>query len=194
MGSVRIGRVNDELMKTLSELIRTVRDPRVDGLVSIVRVETAPDLGSAKVYISAFGDEKRAKECIKGLKSASGYLRRETAKRMHLRHTPELLFVSDDSIVSGTNIMALIDDVSKKDSKKRELDIQGAAEFLSTRDDVLIITHRSPDGDTVGSAAALAGIMKALGKNVCIFENPEFTSKLSKRVRAYYPHDGFVPK
>ena len=180
MGSVRIGRVNDELMRVLSELIRTVRDPRVGGLVSIVRVETASDLGSARVYISCLGDKAREKDCIKGLVSASGYLRREAAKKLRLRHTPELTFVADNSITTGTHIMELIENVSREDGKKRMLDIAGVAEFLKTRDDVLILTHKSPDGDAAGSAAALCLAMRACGKEAYVFPNPEFNKKLLK--------------
>lgn len=193
MGSVRIGRVNDELMRTLSELIRTVRDPRVSGLVSIVRVETASDLGSARVYVSVLGDEKKARDCIRGLVSASGYLRREAAKRMSLRYTPELTFIADDSIVTGTHIMELIENVSRDDSKKRMLDVSGVAEFLKTRDDILILTHKSPDGDTTGSAAALAGALAAIGKRAYIFRNPEFDKKLSKIAKPYLAPADFEP-
>lgn len=193
MGSVRIGRVNDELMRVLSELIRTVRDPRVSGLVSIVRVETASDLGSARVFVSVLGDEKKAKDCIKGLVSASGYLRREAARKLSLRYTPELTFIADDSIVTGTHIMELIDNVSKTDSKKRELTASGASEFLKTRDDILILTHKSPDGDTVGSAVALALALKSIGKTAYVFKNPELNNKLTRLAKPYLAPEGFEP-
>ncbi|MBQ9985453.1 MAG: 30S ribosome-binding factor RbfA [Oscillospiraceae bacterium] len=193
MGSVRIGRVNDELMRVLSELLRTVRDPRVSGLVSIVRVETAPDLGSARVFVSVLGSGDNARDCIKGLTAASGYLRREAARKLRLRYTPELTFIADDSIVSGTHIMELIDKTSRDDSKKRSLDVAGAAEFLKTRDDILILTHKSPDGDTVGSAVALAAILRASGKEAYVFENPEFNKKLRKLVKPYLAPEGFSP-
>ncbi|MBE6911805.1 MAG: 30S ribosome-binding factor RbfA [Ruminococcaceae bacterium] len=193
MGNVRMGRVNDELRNALSELIRTVKDPRVDGLVSIVRVETASDLGSAKVYISVLGDEKKTRDCVKGLTSAAGYLRRAVAGKLHLRHTPTLTFIGDDSIVSGTHIMELIENVSKTEEKKKHLDVEGVAEFLKTRDNVLILTHKSPDGDTVGSAAALAEILRAMGKTAYVFANPEFTKKLLRYVKSYLAPEGFVP-
>ena len=193
MGSVRIGRVNDELMRTLSELIRTVRDPRVSGLVSIVRVETAPDLGSARVFVSVLGDEQKSRDCIKGLVSASGYLRREAARKLRLRYTPELTFIADESIVTGTHIMELIENVSRDDNKKRVLDIPGTAEFLKTRDDILILTHKSPDGDAAGSAAALAIALSSLGKRAYVFANPEFNKKLLKYVKPYLAPEDFAP-
>ena len=193
MGSVRIGRVNDELMRVLSELLRTVRDPRVSGLVSIVRVEAAPDLGSARVFVSVLGSEKAAKDCVKGLSAASGYLRREAAKRLRLRHTPELTFIADESIVTGTHIMELIDKTSREDSEKRMLDIKGTVEFLGTRDGILILTHKSPDGDAAGSAVALAACLRASGKEAYVFENPEFNKKLRKITKPYFAPDGFEP-
>ncbi len=193
MGNVRMGRVNDELRNALSELIRTVKDPRVDGLVSIVRVETASDLGSAKVYISVLGDEKKTRDCVRGLTSAAGYLRRAVAGKLHLRHTPNLTFIGDDSIVSGTHIMELIENVARDEEKKRNLDVDGVAEFLKTRDNVLIITHKSPDGDTVGSAAALAEILHSIGKTAYVYNNPEFTKKLLRYVKAYIAPEGFAP-
>ncbi len=194
MGSVRIGRVNDELMRVLSELIRTVRDPRVGGIVSITHVEAAPDLGSAKIFVSILGDAETKRGCIKGLVSASGYLRREVARKMRLRYTPELIFVEDDSIVAGTRIMELIGDVAKKEEEKRTLTAKTAAEFLKTRDDILILTHKSPDGDAAGSAVALAYALTAEGKRAYVFENPEFTEKSKKITRKLYPPEGFKPR
>ena len=194
MGSVRMGRVNDELMKTLSELIRTVRDPRVsEGLVSIVRVECAPDLGSAKVYVSSLGDEEKRRECIKALRAASGYLRREAARSLKLRHTPELTFINDDSIVSGTHIMELIETVSRRDREKKKLTPETAAEFLRTRDDILILTHKSPDGDTTGSAVALCLALNSIGKKAYVYKNPEFSEKLLRRAKACFPTADFSP-
>ena len=195
MGNVRIGRVNEELLRVLSELLRTVRDPRVSGgMVSITHVEAAPDLGSAKVYISILGDSAAARDCIKGLRAASGYLRREAAKKLRLRHTPELIFIEDDSIVAGTRIMELIGNVTRDEEKKRTLNAKSAAEFLKTRDDILILTHKSPDGDAAGSAAALASALCSSGKRAYVFENPEFTEKLKKITRRLYPPEGFKPR
>lgn len=76
MSSSRIGRINEEIMRELSTAIRGLKDPRVQGLISITGVETAPDLRTAKVYVSVF-DKSRSAEVLKGLKSAGGYLRRQ---------------------------------------------------------------------------------------------------------------------
>ena len=108
MASNRIGRINEEIQKELSSLLRSVKDPRVqDTMISITRVETTPDLRWAKVYVS-FLQADRAKDAIKGLKSAGGYLRRELGRELQLRYTPELVWALDDSITYGAKLLSLI--------------------------------------------------------------------------------------
>ena len=108
MAPNRINRINEEIQKELSSLLRTVKDPRVqDTMISITRVETTPDLRWAKVYVS-FLQADRAKDAIKGLKSAGGYLRRELGRALNLRYTPELNWELDDSITYGAKMLALI--------------------------------------------------------------------------------------
>ena len=109
MPSNRIGRINEEIQRELSALIRTVKDPRVHGLVSLTAVETTPDLRYAKVYVSVL-DSSDVKEVVKGLKSASGYLRRELGRALPLRYTPELQFVADGSIHQGAHILSMLRD------------------------------------------------------------------------------------
>ena len=107
MASNRIGRINEEIQRELSALIRTVKDPRVHGLVSITSVDTTSDLRYSKVYVSVL-DKSNVKEVVKGLKSAAGYLRRELGRALQLRYTPELQFVEDDSIDKGAHILELL--------------------------------------------------------------------------------------
>ena len=108
MASNRIGRINEEIAKELSSLIRNLKDPRVqDTMISIARVETTPDLRYTKVYVS-FLDESRSKDGIKGLKSASGYLRRELGHNLQLRYAPEIVWSLDDSITYGAKMLKLI--------------------------------------------------------------------------------------
>ena len=122
MASNRINRINEEIQKELSSLLRNLKDPRVSGtMISITHVETTPDLRYAKVYAS-FLQEEKAKEALKGLKSASGYLRRELGRALQLRYTPELVWELDDSITYGAKMMKLInslgveaDEVSDQD-------------------------------------------------------------------------------
>ena len=108
MASNRIGRINEEIQRELSSLIRTVKDPRVHGLVSITAVDTTPDLRYAKIFVSVL-DKSDVKEVVKGLRSAGGSLRRELGRSLQLRYTPELTFVADDSIAEGAHILELIE-------------------------------------------------------------------------------------
>ena len=89
MASNRIGRINEEIQRELSGLIRTVKDPRVHGLVSITAVDTTTDLRYAKVHVSVL-DKSDVNEVVKGLKSAAGYLRRELGAALSLRYAPAL--------------------------------------------------------------------------------------------------------
>ena len=108
MASNRISRINEEIQKELAERIRELKDPRVQNtMISITRVETTPDLRFAKVYTS-FLQEDKAADAMKGLKSASGYLRRELGRNLQLRHTPELQWALDDSITYGAKLLELI--------------------------------------------------------------------------------------
>ena len=108
MASNRIGRINEEIQKELANVIRNLKDPRVqDTMISITHVETTPDLRYAKVYVS-FLQEDRAADALKGLKSAGGYLRRELGSALQLRYTPELVWALDDSITYGAKMLKLI--------------------------------------------------------------------------------------
>ena len=108
MASNRKGRINEELQRELSSLIRTLKDPRVQqSMVSVTKVEATGDLRYAKVFISVL-DKDKSKETIKGLKSAAGFLRREIGSRLQLRYTPELIFEEDDSIAYGAHMFDLL--------------------------------------------------------------------------------------
>ena len=108
MASNRINRINEEIQKELSNLIRGLKDPRIQNtMISITRVETTPDLRYTKVYVS-FLQEEKAADALKGLKSASGYLRRELGRALQLRYTPELVWTLDDSITYGAKMLKLI--------------------------------------------------------------------------------------
>ena len=108
MASNRKGRINEELQRELSTLIRTLKDPRVQqSMVSVTKVEATGDLRYAKVYISVL-DKDKSKETLKGLRSAGGFLRREIGSRLQLRYTPELIFEEDDSIAYGAKMFSLL--------------------------------------------------------------------------------------
>ena len=110
MAGNRIDRINEEIQRELASLLRTVKDPRLQsGLVTITHVDTTSDLRYAKIYISALNKEGD-KDMMKGLKSASGYLRRELGSALRLRYTPELQFIADDSIEQGAHILEMLRD------------------------------------------------------------------------------------
>lgn len=114
--SHRMVRVNEEVKMELSAIIqREVKDPRIDSLVSVVAVDTTADLKECKVYISVFGDDEKRSQTLDGLHSSAGFIRRELARRLNLRNTPNLHFIMDTSIERGIEMSKLIDDVRLED-------------------------------------------------------------------------------
>ena len=110
MANNRIGRINEEIQRELSALIRTLKDPRLQGgLLTVTHVDTTSDLRCAKIYVSAL-DKTQEKDMLKGLKSAAGYLRRELGAAVKLRYTPELQFIADGSIQQGAHILEMLRD------------------------------------------------------------------------------------
>ena len=116
--SVKNTRINGEVLKELSNIIRSeIKDPRINPMTSVVAVEVAPDLKTCKAYISVLGDEKSQQDTIAGLKSAEGYIRRQLARTVNLRNTPEIRFILDQSIEYGINMSKLIDEGTEHDNK-----------------------------------------------------------------------------
>ena len=114
MAKYRLGRINDEMQKELSTILRNVKDPRVSSaFISITAVETTPDLKFAKVFYSVLSGDK--KEIAKGLRSSAGYIRRQLAQGLNLRMTPELTFSEDHSIEHGAHISKLIEGIEFSD-------------------------------------------------------------------------------
>lgn len=119
--SIKNTRINQEVQKELSSLILLeVKDPRIAPMTSVSDVEVAPDLKSAKVYISVLGDEEVKKETLKGLKSAAPFLRSCLAKSMNMRNTPELRFVLDESFEYGMHMNELISSLHISDGDDRD--------------------------------------------------------------------------
>ena len=113
--SVKNTRINGEVLKELSNIIRgEIKDPRINTMTS---VEVAPDLKTCKAYISVLGDKESQEDTMKGLKSAEGYIRRQLAKNINLRNTPEITFILDQSIEYGVNMSKLIDEVTQYDNE-----------------------------------------------------------------------------
>ena len=110
MAGFKMGRITSDVHRELSNIIRTVKDPRVSSLTNIVKVDVSGDLSYATVYVSAIeGVESATADTVKGLRSAAGYIRRELGNRLKLRKTPELRFVADDSIAYSANIAGIIE-------------------------------------------------------------------------------------
>ena len=120
MASNRINRINEEIQKEMSSLLRTVKDPRVaDTMISITRVETTPDLRYTKVYVS-FLQENKVSDAMAGLKSAAGFLRRQLAQNLQLRYAPEIQWALDDSITYGAKMLELINNLPISEQSREE--------------------------------------------------------------------------
>jgi ribosome-binding factor A len=120
--SIKNIRINEEVRRELSNIIRELKDPRISLMTSVTSVEVAPDLKTCKIFISVLGDEKARKDTMDGLKSSKGFIRRELAHTINLRNTPELTFFEDDSIEYGVKMSKMIDDLSKSESESSDLD------------------------------------------------------------------------
>ena len=119
--SVKNTRVNGEVQRVLAEIIRGgLKDPRISPWTSVVAVEVAPDLKSCKAWISVLGDEEVRKSTLQGLKSAEGFIRRELARTINLRNTPDITFVMDQSIEYGVNMSHKIDEVIAADEQAQK--------------------------------------------------------------------------
>ncbi len=110
----RMTRINEEIQREISNIMRLeLKDPRISTMASVLSVETTQDLKYAKVFISVFGDDTQKQEVMEGLKSANGFIRKELARRINLRNTPELTFQLDESVEYAIKMSKLIDEVSK---------------------------------------------------------------------------------
>ena len=115
--SIKNTRINGEVQKELSKIIcEEIKDPRIHPMTSVMAVEVAPDLKTCKAFISVLGNDEAKQSTIKGLKNAEGYIRRELARTLNLRNTPEIRFILDESIEYGVNMSKKIDEVVGGDS------------------------------------------------------------------------------
>lgn len=114
--SIKNTRINGEVQKELSSIIRgEIKDPRIHPMTSVMSVEVAPDLKTCKAYISVLGSADAKKSTLQGLNSAVGYIRRELARNLNLRNTPEIRFILDESTEYGVSMSKMIDDVISRD-------------------------------------------------------------------------------
>ncbi|MDR1800928.1 MAG: 30S ribosome-binding factor RbfA [Lachnospiraceae bacterium] len=129
-------RINAEVQRELSHIIQYgLKDPRVTALTSVVKVDVAPDLKTCKAYISTLGEDNSLVETIKGLQSAEGFIRRELARTLNMRNTPEIKFIADSSIAYGVKmskrieeLVGDIDDTEKTDDIDKNADRENSEE------------------------------------------------------------------
>lgn len=124
MAKYRQGRINEEIQREMTSILRRVKDPRVsDAFISITAADCTPDLKYAKIYYSALSGD--AKEIAKGLKAAAGFIRRELARSLNLRITPELTFLADTSISYGAHIASILEGLEISPEEDDETDDDG---------------------------------------------------------------------
>lgn len=120
----RMTRINDEVRREVAEIIRSeLNDPRVSVMASVIKVNVTPDFKYCKIYVSVLGTESQREDVMDGIRNAGGFIRKLLAERVNLRQTPELTFISDDSIEHGIKISKLIDEISS-----------GSSDSLRTKD------------------------------------------------------------
>lgn len=114
MNNKRINRISEEVKRVVSELIYNgLKDPRVNSMTTITKVEVTRDLRYAKIYVSVFGNKEEKENTLLGLESAKGFIRKEISARIDLRYAPEPIFILDESIEQGIYMSKLIEKVNK---------------------------------------------------------------------------------
>ena len=108
MPNFRADRINNEIKSAVADILPTLKDPRIQGLVSVTRADVAADLKTAKIYVSILAEADVSKDIMRGLRSAAGFVRRELGSRVEIRALPELTFILDDSIVKGSQTIDLL--------------------------------------------------------------------------------------
>lgn len=114
MAGFHIDRISEDIKREIISIMRELKDPRISGMLTVVKVEVSGDLSYAKVYISAMEGIDAAKSAIKGLESAQGYIRKQLGSRLHLRKSPELKFIADDSIAKGMDLFEKIKEINNE--------------------------------------------------------------------------------
>lgn len=118
MAGFKLGRVTEDLHRELTAILRDLKDPRLSKMLSVVKVHVTNDMSHCTVYVSALEGMEKTKESVKGLVSATGYIKRELSTRLRLRKCPELHFVADDSIAYGAKINRMLHDLTQNDTEE----------------------------------------------------------------------------
>lgn len=117
MAGFKIGRATEDIRREMTDILRSVKDPRVSGLLSIVKLDLSADMSYCKVYVSSLEGMESTRQSVKGLESAQGFIRRELGARLRLRKTPELRFVADDSIEVSAKISKRLEEILPEEPK-----------------------------------------------------------------------------
>lgn len=121
MAGFKLGRTSEDLRRELMDILRNMKDPRISGgMISILRIDLTNDLSHCKVYISALEGMEKAKEAVKVLQNASGFVRREVMHRLEMRKVPELHFIPDDSIEHSADIQRILNQIEIKEAPQEE--------------------------------------------------------------------------
>jgi len=128
MASFKIGRTTEDIKVELSDLFRELKDPRISRMLSIIKVDLTNDLSHCKIYFSAIEGHEKTLESMEGLKSASGFIRKELSRRLQLRKTPELHFIPDDSIEYSANINKMLHEQQRKSELQKQNDTKTQGE------------------------------------------------------------------
>ena len=113
MASHKQERLAEDIRRELTDIFRMLKDPRIGGMLSIVKVDLSGDQSHCKVYISSLDGMDAAKEAVKGLTSAAGFIRREVNQRLKMRRSPEFKFIADDSIAYSADISKILYDLDR---------------------------------------------------------------------------------
>ena len=128
MPGYHIDRITEDIKREIVAILRELKDPRISGMLTVVKVSVTNDLSYAKVYVSAMEGMEAAKASVKGLTAAQGYIRHELGRRLHLRKCPELHFVADNSIEYSAHINELLHKIAAKRPAKTDGDGEDSAE------------------------------------------------------------------
>ncbi|NLB21819.1 MAG: 30S ribosome-binding factor RbfA [Clostridium sp.] len=142
MSKHRLNRINEEMKKELANILREIKDPRVQAMVSVTDVDVTNDLKYAKIYLSIFGTNKTEEaETLEALNKAKGFIRHQLSRTLNLRNTPELRLIEDTTIDYGMHIDSLLREVLPEESAKKtddadvnQEDEDGATEDSNTED------------------------------------------------------------
>lgn len=122
MSSNKVLRLNKDLKVIISKIIPELKDPRITGMLSVVRTDLSNDLSYCKVYVSSLEGEEATKNAVKGLQNAEGYIKREIASKLKMRKCPQLTFIADNSIEYSGKINATLNEVLKNVKEEEDSD------------------------------------------------------------------------